>query len=44
MLGPHAAWYSDVAVERLQSLVAEDITRALSGLPPRKRVPGSTVD
>jgi D-3-phosphoglycerate dehydrogenase len=44
MLGPHAAWYSDVAVERLQSLVAEDITRALAGQPPRRRVPGSTVD
>lgn len=42
LLGPHAAWYSDVAVERLQSLVAEEITRALTGQGVRKPIPGST--
>lgn len=42
LLGPHAAWYSDVAVERLQSLVADEITRALTGQGVRKPVPGST--
>lgn len=43
LLGPHTAWYSDVAVERLQSLVADEITRALTGQSVRKPVPGSTV-
>ncbi len=42
LLGPHAAWYSDVAVERLQSLVADEITRALTGQGVRKPIPGST--
>jgi D-3-phosphoglycerate dehydrogenase len=42
LLGPHAAWYSDVAVDRLQSLVADEITRALTGQGVRKPVPGST--
>ncbi|MBA3908597.1 MAG: dihydrofolate reductase [Rhodobacter sp.] len=42
LLGPHAAWYSEVAVERLQSLVADEITRALTGQGVRKPVPGST--
>lgn len=42
LLGPHAAWYSDVAVEQLQSLVADEITRALTGLGVRKPIPGST--
>ena len=39
LLTPHAAWYSDAAIGRLQGLMAEDITRALSGQPPRKPVP-----
>lgn len=39
LLTPHAAWYSDAAIGRLQDLVAEDITRALGGHPPRKPVP-----
>lgn len=39
LLTPHAAWFSDVAIHRLQELVAEDITRALRGQPPRKPVP-----
>lgn len=39
LLTPHAAWYSEAAIGRLQGLVAEDITRALGGEPPRKPVP-----
>ncbi len=38
ILTPHAAWYSDTAIDRLQHLVAEDIARALAGKPPRKPV------
>jgi D-3-phosphoglycerate dehydrogenase len=41
-MSPHAAWYSDVAVESLQSLVADEITRALSGKPARCPIPTST--
>ena len=41
-LSPHAAWYSDVAVESLQQLVADEIGRALAGQPPRCPIPGST--
>lgn len=40
ILTPHAAWYSDNAIHRLQALVAEDIARALRGEPPRRPVPG----
>ena len=39
LLTPHAAWYSDSAIGRLQGLVAQDITRALNGQDPRKPVP-----
>lgn len=39
MLSPHAAWYSDAAIERLQRYVADDIRRALEGLAPRRPVP-----
>jgi D-3-phosphoglycerate dehydrogenase len=39
LLTPHAAWYSDTAIGRLQGLVAQDIARALRGEPPRKPVP-----
>ena len=42
LLTPHAAWYSDAAVSRLQSLVAEEISRALDGQPPRRPIPGTT--
>ncbi|HHG89156.1 MAG TPA: C-terminal binding protein, partial [Devosia sp.] len=38
ILSPHAAWYSDAAISRLQGLVAQDIARALRGEPPRKPV------
>lgn len=40
LLTPHAAWYSEAAIGRLQGLVAQDIERALGGQPPRKPVPG----
>ena len=40
ILTPHAAWYSEAAIDRLQGLVAEDVTRALSGEAPRRPVPG----
>lgn len=39
LLTPHAAWYSEGAIGRLQGLVAQDITRALRGEGPRKPVP-----
>jgi D-3-phosphoglycerate dehydrogenase / 2-oxoglutarate reductase len=39
LLTPHAAWYSDAAIGRLQGLVAHDIARALRGEGPRKPVP-----
>ncbi len=39
LLSPHAAWYSETAIGRLQGLVADDLARALRGAPPRKPVP-----
>lgn len=39
ILTPHSAWYSDAAIDRLQGLVAQDITLALKGEGPRKPVP-----
>ena len=39
LLSPHAAWYSDAAIGKLQQLVADDIRRALTGQPPRCPVP-----
>lgn len=39
VLTPHAAWYSDVAIDRLQELVAEDIANYLAGRPLRQQVP-----
>ncbi|WP_306120159.1 MULTISPECIES: C-terminal binding protein [unclassified Roseitalea] len=41
LLTPHAAWYSDAAIGRLQGLVAQDIANHLAGRPLRKPVPGS---
>lgn len=38
LLTPHAAWFSDAAISRLQGLVAQDISRALAGQRPRKPV------
>lgn len=40
VLTPHAAWYSQAAIGRLQGLVAQDVTRALKGEGPRMPVPG----
>ena len=40
-LSPHGAWYSEVAVTRLQAMVADEITRALTGQPIRSPVPGT---
>jgi D-3-phosphoglycerate dehydrogenase len=39
LLSPHAAWYSDAAISKLQQLVADDIRRALASQPPRCPVP-----
>lgn len=39
LLTPHAAWYSEAAIHKLQALVAEDIARALRGEGPRRPVP-----
>jgi D-3-phosphoglycerate dehydrogenase len=39
LLTPHAAWYSEAAIGRLQGLVADDLAAALAGNPPRKPVP-----
>ena len=39
ILTPHAAWYSDAAIGKLQGLVAADIARALRGDSPRRPVP-----
>lgn len=41
LLTPHAAWYSDAAISRLQKLVADDIINHLNGRALRKPVPGS---
>lgn len=38
LLTPHAAWFSDAAISKLQGLVAQDVTRALNGEQPRKPV------
>ncbi len=38
LLTPHAAWFSDAAINKLQGLVAQDIARALTGADPRKPV------
>jgi D-3-phosphoglycerate dehydrogenase len=38
LLTPHAAWYSEAAISKLQGLVAQDITRSLAGKLPRKPV------
>ncbi len=41
LLSPHAAWYSEAAIGRLQGLVADDIANHLAGRALRKPVPGS---
>ena len=42
ILTPHAAWYSDQAIARLQALVANDIAAHLAGRPLRRPVPEFT--
>ena len=37
LLSPHAAWYSDAAISKLQQLVADDIRRALAGQRRRRQ-------
>ncbi len=44
ILTPHCAWYSEAAIDRLQRLVAQDITRALHGRGLRRPVPGYAAD
>lgn len=39
ILTPHAAWYSAQSTERVQSLAADEMDRALSGKPPRCPAP-----
>lgn len=39
LLTPHAAWYSEAAIGRLQGLVADDLAAALGEQTPRKPVP-----
>lgn len=41
MITPHAAWYSETAIGRLQQLISDDIGGHLSGRPVRCPVPGS---
>lgn len=36
LLTPHAAWYSTGAIERLQSLAADEVRRHLTGQPMRR--------
>lgn len=42
ILTPHAAWYSTSAIERLQSLAADEVRRHLTGEPMRCPAPGAT--
>ena len=39
ILTPHAAWYSDRAMDRLQQLACDEVDRGLSGRPARCPVP-----
>lgn len=39
LLTPHAAWYSTGAIERLQSLAADEVRRHLTGQPMRRPAP-----
>lgn len=39
LITPHAAWYSDTALGKLQALAAEEVSRGLRGDAPRCRVP-----
>lgn len=39
ILTPHAAWYSDRAIDRLQQLACDEVDRGISGMPARCPVP-----
>jgi D-3-phosphoglycerate dehydrogenase / 2-oxoglutarate reductase len=39
LLTPHSAWYSDRAIDRLQASAADELRRALEGVPARCSVP-----
>ena len=39
LLSPHAAWYSDASVDKLQTLVADEVDRALTGRAARRPIP-----
>lgn len=41
ILTPHAAWYSTSAIERLQSLAADEVRRHLTGQPMRRSATGA---
>lgn len=41
LLSPHAAWYSETSIGRLQKLAADEVTRFFNGDPPRCPVPDS---
>ena len=41
LLSPHAAWYSETSIGRLQTLAADEVTRFFNGDPPRCPVPSS---
>ena len=41
ILTPHAAWYSTGAIERLQSLAADEVRRHLTGQPMRRSATGA---
>ena len=41
ILTPHAAWYSTSAIERLQSLAADEVRRHLTGQPMRRPATGN---
>jgi D-3-phosphoglycerate dehydrogenase len=44
LLTPHAAWYSDRALDRLQTFAADELRRALAGGPARCPVPRSCAE
>jgi phosphoglycerate dehydrogenase-like enzyme len=41
LLTPHAAWYSERAIDRLQQLACDEIDRGMTGQTPRCPVPVS---
>jgi D-3-phosphoglycerate dehydrogenase len=41
VLTPHIAWYSQLSIETLQRMAAEEVVRVLAGKDPRSKVTGS---